>query len=194
LCKLFLRSAKRGGVTSRPTWQQQGLQTIREENADDAHPAAPFFCAFLISRNSFLERSFDFVTDSCGGAEFLERDESEAGMRVDLTKVDVASIDARLADSPVVAPGEKALLNITVTQTDGKQLQTECAGSGKVRWKDNFSGSSGSPGMDGMNGTDGMSGSSGCTDPNNPSQGGNGGDGTNGSSGGNGGSVGTRHR
>lgn len=58
------------------------------------------------------------------------------GMRVDLTKVDVASIDARLANSPGVAPGQKAPLIVTVTQTDGKQLQTEGAGSGKVMWKD----------------------------------------------------------
>lgn len=58
------------------------------------------------------------------------------GMRVDLTKVDVASIDARLANAPGVAPGQKAPLIVTVTQTDGKQLQTEGAGSGKVMWKD----------------------------------------------------------
>jgi hypothetical protein len=58
------------------------------------------------------------------------------GMRVDLTKVDVASIDARMANSPGVAPGQKAPLIVTVTQTDGKQLQTEGAGSGKVMWKD----------------------------------------------------------
>ena len=37
------------------------------------------------------------------------------GMRVDLTKVDVASIDARMANSPGVAPGQKAPLIVTVT-------------------------------------------------------------------------------
>lgn len=58
------------------------------------------------------------------------------GMRVDLTKVDVASIDARMANAPGVAPGQKAPLIVTVTQTDGKQLQTEGAGGGKVMWKD----------------------------------------------------------
>jgi len=58
------------------------------------------------------------------------------GMRVDLIKTPVASIDASLFKSPGMAPGQTAALVVTVTQPDGKVLQTEGKGGGKVQWKD----------------------------------------------------------
>jgi hypothetical protein len=58
------------------------------------------------------------------------------GVRVDLAKVPVASIDAKLPGGPGIAPGQKSPLVVTVTQTDGKVLLTEGKGGGKVMWKD----------------------------------------------------------
>ena len=58
------------------------------------------------------------------------------GMRVDLTQTPVASIEASLFKSPGMAPGQTASLVVIVTQPDGKILQTEGKGGGKVQWKD----------------------------------------------------------
>lgn len=58
------------------------------------------------------------------------------GMRVDLTKTPVSSIDAALPKGPAIAPGQKSPLVVEVTQPDGKVLRTEGQGSGKVMWKD----------------------------------------------------------
>lgn len=58
------------------------------------------------------------------------------GMRVDLTKTPVASIKASLPNGPGMAPGEKTPLVVQVTEPDGKVLQTEGKGGGKVMWKD----------------------------------------------------------
>jgi hypothetical protein len=57
-------------------------------------------------------------------------------MRVDLTKIPVASMEANLPKGPAIAPGQKSPLVVEVTQTDGKVLVTEGAGHGKVQWKD----------------------------------------------------------
>jgi hypothetical protein len=58
------------------------------------------------------------------------------GMKVYLAKTPVASIAASLPKGPGLAPGEKSPLVVMVTESDGKILQTEGAGKGKVLWKD----------------------------------------------------------
>jgi len=58
------------------------------------------------------------------------------GRRVDLTQTPVASIDAKLPKGPGIAPGQKSPLVVTVTEPDGKVLQSEGAGGGKVMWRD----------------------------------------------------------
>ena len=58
------------------------------------------------------------------------------GWKVYLAKTPVASIQASLPNGPGIAPGEKSPLVLVVTEPDGKVLQTEGAGHGKVLWKD----------------------------------------------------------
>jgi len=58
------------------------------------------------------------------------------GMKVYLDKIPITSIEASLPKGPGIAPGEKSPLVVVVTQPDGKILQTEGAGHGKVLWKD----------------------------------------------------------
>jgi hypothetical protein len=58
------------------------------------------------------------------------------GMKVYLAKIPVASIAATLPKGPGIAPGEKSALVVVVTEPDGKVLQTEGKGKGKVMWKD----------------------------------------------------------
>jgi hypothetical protein len=58
------------------------------------------------------------------------------GMKVYLAKTPVASIQVSMPKGPGIAPGEKSPLVVVVTETDGKVLQTEGAGKGKVLWKD----------------------------------------------------------
>jgi|CZLA01.1.fsa_nt_gi hypothetical protein len=58
------------------------------------------------------------------------------GMKVYLDKTPIVSIAASLPKGPGVAPGEKSPLVVVVTEPDGKVLQTEGAGKGKVLWKD----------------------------------------------------------
>lgn len=58
------------------------------------------------------------------------------GWKVYLDKTPIASIAASLPKGPAIAPGEKSPLVVVVTQPDGKVLQTEGAGHGKVLWKD----------------------------------------------------------
>jgi hypothetical protein len=58
------------------------------------------------------------------------------GMKVYLNKIPVASIKASLPKGPGMAPGQKLPLVVVVTEPDGKILQTEGAGHGKVLWKD----------------------------------------------------------
>jgi hypothetical protein len=57
-------------------------------------------------------------------------------MKVYLNKIPVASIKASLPKGPGIAPGQKLPLVVVVTEPDGKILQTEGAGHGKVLWKD----------------------------------------------------------
>ena len=58
------------------------------------------------------------------------------GMKVYLNKIPVASIKANLPKGPGIAPGQKLPLVVTLTEPNGKILQTEGAGHGKVLWKD----------------------------------------------------------
>lgn len=58
------------------------------------------------------------------------------GWKVYLDKTPIASIEASQAKGTGIAPGEKSPLIVVVTEPDGKVLQTEGAGHGKVLWKD----------------------------------------------------------
>jgi hypothetical protein len=58
------------------------------------------------------------------------------GWKVYLNKTPIASIAASLPKGPGIAPGEKSPLVVAVTEPDGKVLQTEGKGGGKVLWKD----------------------------------------------------------
>jgi hypothetical protein len=58
------------------------------------------------------------------------------GMKVYLAKTPVASMKVSLPKGPGIGPGEKLPLVVVVTEPDGKILQTEGAGGGKVMWKD----------------------------------------------------------
>jgi len=58
------------------------------------------------------------------------------GWKVNLAQTPVTSIEAKLAKGAGIAPGQKAPLIATVTEPDGKVLDTEGAGHGKVMWKD----------------------------------------------------------
>jgi hypothetical protein len=58
------------------------------------------------------------------------------GWKVYLDKTPIASMKASLPKGPGIAPGEKLPLVVVLTEPDGKVLQTEGAGHGKVLWKD----------------------------------------------------------
>lgn len=58
------------------------------------------------------------------------------GLRVDLAKVPVTSIEATMPKGPAIAPGERSPLVVSFTDSTGKVWVTEGAGKGKVRWKD----------------------------------------------------------
>jgi hypothetical protein len=73
-----------------------------------------------------------FTVALCG----CSRLEVKLGMRVEIAKLPVASMDAHLQGDPGVAPGEKSPLIVTFTQPDGTVLTTTGAGKGKVRWSD----------------------------------------------------------
>ena len=58
------------------------------------------------------------------------------GWKVYLDKTPIASIEVSQAKGTGIAPGEKSPLIVVVTEPNGKVLQTEGAGHGKVLWKD----------------------------------------------------------
>jgi len=58
------------------------------------------------------------------------------GMKVYLAKIPATAITVTAPKGPAIGPGEKLPLVVTVTESDGKTLQTEGAGQGKVMWKD----------------------------------------------------------
>jgi hypothetical protein len=58
------------------------------------------------------------------------------GMKVYLAKIPIASIEASQAKGTGIVPGQKSALVVMITEPEGKVLQTEGAGHGKVLWKD----------------------------------------------------------
>jgi hypothetical protein len=58
------------------------------------------------------------------------------GRKMRLDKVPITSMQASLPRGPGIAPGEKSPLVVVLTEPDGKTLQTEGTGHGKVLWKD----------------------------------------------------------
>src|ERR1700690_3786568 len=58
------------------------------------------------------------------------------GVKVDLSKIPVTSIEVQQAKAPGIGPGQKSSMIVTITQPSGKTLQTEGAGHGKVMWRD----------------------------------------------------------
>ncbi len=58
------------------------------------------------------------------------------GMKVNLAKIPVTSIDIKQAAGPGIGPGQRSALIVEVRQPDGKMLYTEGAGNGTVMWRD----------------------------------------------------------
>jgi hypothetical protein len=58
------------------------------------------------------------------------------GMKVYLAKTPITSINVSQPKGPGIGPGQNSALVVEVTQPDGKILQTEGAGNGKVMWQD----------------------------------------------------------
>jgi hypothetical protein len=58
------------------------------------------------------------------------------GMKVYLAKTPITSIDVGQPKGPGIGPGQSSPLVVEFTQPDGKVLQTEGAGKGKVLWQD----------------------------------------------------------
>jgi len=58
------------------------------------------------------------------------------GMKVYLAKTPITSIEVTQPKGPGIGPGQNSPLVVEVTQPDGKILQTEGAGKGKVMWQD----------------------------------------------------------
>jgi hypothetical protein len=71
-----------------------------------------------------------FVLDGCTSLKV------HLGMKVYLDKLSVSTIAASLPKGGGLAPGEKSPLVVSFTQPDGKVMQTEGAGHGKVLWRD----------------------------------------------------------
>jgi hypothetical protein len=109
------------------------LRQVHEEYADDAHPAALFFCAFVSTcpcRNStcFVRRPSRARCMQCREGEARDAHRSQ--------QVPATSVNVSLAGGPAIAPGQKAGLVATLTKPDGTTLVTEGKGGGKVMWKD----------------------------------------------------------
>ena len=84
---------------------------------------------FLI-RGACLEAIALLVLSGC------TRLQVRLGSKVHLEAVPVKSMEARLAKGPGIVPGQKSSLVAVITAADGKVLQTEGAGLGKVLWSD----------------------------------------------------------
>ena len=86
--------------------------------------------AFFDSPMATMALGFLLVLSGCA------RIQVRLGWKVYLDKTPIASIAASLPKGPGIAPGEKSPLVVAVTEPDGKVLQTEGQGEGKVLWKD----------------------------------------------------------
>ena len=58
------------------------------------------------------------------------------GMKLDLAKLPVTTMEAAMARDPAIAPGQKSPLVVTLTGPNGQVFKTEGAGKGKIMWKD----------------------------------------------------------
>lgn len=100
---------------------QKGFTTSRGVTIPSVLRAAPAASAMLASL---------IVLNACATVQV------HLGMKVYLAKTPIASIKATMPKGPGIAPGQKSALVVIVTEPNGKVLQTEGAGHGKVLWKD----------------------------------------------------------
>jgi len=78
----------------------------------------------------FLPIAAMFALSGCAGLQL------KLGMKVNLEKIPIASIQASQPNGAGIAPGDKSPLVVTIIEPDGKTLVTEGKGKGKVRWQD----------------------------------------------------------
>jgi hypothetical protein len=82
-----------------------------------------------------------FIISLLGGALLCAqfgcaRMQVKMGWKVFLAQTPIQTIAVNLPNGPGIAPGEKSPLVVVVTEPDGKILQSEGKGAGKVMWKD----------------------------------------------------------
>jgi hypothetical protein len=100
---------------------QPGFVTSPRITTSSILRAAPAACALLASL---------IVLSACATVQV------HLGMKVYLAKTPIASTKATMPKGPGIAPGQKSPLVVVVTEPNGKLLQTEGAGHGKILWKD----------------------------------------------------------
>ena len=100
---------------------QQGFTTSRGVTIPSILRAAPTASAMLASL---------IVLSACATVQV------HLGMKVYLAKTPISSIKAIMPEGPGIAPGQKSPLVVVVTEPNGKVLQTEGAGHGKILWQD----------------------------------------------------------
>lgn len=99
-------------------------------------PAFLHFSSTLHSTNNLLSISMLLPAACLLGLSGCASMQVRLGMKVDLTKIPVKSMDVKLQNGPGIVPGGKSALVVTVTEPDGKVLLSEGKGGGKVMWKD----------------------------------------------------------
>jgi hypothetical protein len=78
----------------------------------------------------FISLATMLAFSGCAGIQI------KLGMKVDLAKLPVSSIELSQFKGPGIAPGKKSSLVVKITQPDGKVLMTEGKGHGKILWRD----------------------------------------------------------